>query len=575
MKPIFPIAILLCLLTACHTPEPEDSSAVSYPPLAMCATWGVEAGAFDEITEPVPLYEGLGNLSFDVTSVSEEAKAYFLQGYKLANAFNHLEAARSFRYAAQLDPNCAMCYWGLAYVLGPNYNAAMEPDAVPVAYKSIQKAVELAPGASPVEQAIIESTAKRYNDDPESDREGLDQAYVDALRAAHARFPDDTNLAALYAESLMNLHPWDIWQKDGSPHPWTAEIVGVIESILAKDPDNIVANHMYIHATEASNKPHKAKPSAERLGALAPGAGHLVHMPSHTYIRTGDYRLGSAANLQAIIVDSAYLSLNHVGGPYPLGYFPHNYHFLVATAALEGNSALALEAALRMARQIDTVMMREPVMSTLQHYRYIPLYTMVKFQKWDDILAYPIPAADLLYPRVVWRYARGMAFVGKGDLYKARLELTSVDAMKDDPQLEEVTIWYINNAGQLANIASHLLAGEIAVAENRNDDAVNHFRQAVAIEDELKYNEPPDWFFSTRHHLGDALLAAGRYAEAAAVYEEDLRIFPKNGWALNGLVASLEGQKKTADAKKIKSQLAAAWKYADGKLNGSKWAGLK
>ena len=575
MKPIFPIAILFCVLTACRTPETDDSRTVNYPPLAMCATWGIEADPFGEITEPVPLYEGLGNLSFDVTSASEEAKAYFLQGYKLANAFNHLEAARSFRYAAQLDSACAMCYWGLAYVLGPNYNAAMDPEAVPFAYQAIQKAVELAPGASPVEQAIIEATAKRYNDNPESDREGLDQAYADALKAAHGKFPDDTNLAALYAEALMNLHPWDIWKKDGSPHPWTAEIVGVIESILAKDPDNIVANHLYIHATEASNEPHKAKPSAAKLGALAPGAGHLVHMPSHTYIRTGDYRLGSAANLQAIIVDSAYLSLNHVGGPYPLGYFPHNYHFLVATAALEGNSALALEAALRMSRQIDTVMMREPVMSTLQHYRYIPLYTMVKFQKWDDILAYPIPAADLLYPRVVWRYARGMAFVGKGDLENARRELASVDAMKDDPQLEEVTIWYINHAGHLANIASHVLAGEIALAEKRNDDAVNHFRQAVAIEDALMYNEPPDWFFSTRHHLGDALLAAGRYAEAAAVYEEDLRIFPKNGWALSGLSASLDGQKKTADAKKAKSRLAAAWKYADGQLNGSKWAGSK
>lgn len=576
MKKIVLLTIPMSFLLACQRPPADDDSrTVKYPPLAMCATWGPEADAFADITEPVPLYEGLGELTFDITTASQDAKAYFLQGYKLANAFNHLEAARSFRYAAQLDPNCAICYWGLAYVLGPNYNAAMDPEVVTIAYDAIQKAVALAPNASPKEQAIIAATAKRYNNDPESDRAGLDNAYAEALKAAHAQFSDDTNIGTLYAEALMNLHPWDIWKKDGSPHPWTAEIIDVIESVLVKDPDNIVANHLYIHATEASNEPHKALRSASRLGSLAPGAGHLVHMPSHTYIRTGDYRLGSSANLHSIIVDSAYLSLNHTGGPYPLGYFPHNYHFLVATAALEGNSTLALEASVRMARQIDTVMMREPVMSTLQHYRYIPLYTMVKFGKWDDILNYPRPAADLLYPRLIWRYARGMAFVGKGELDKARQELAGVDAMKDNPQLEEVTIWYINHAGQLANIASHVLAGEIALAEKSYVEAVSHFRQAIAIEDELKYNEPPDWFFSVRHHLGDALLESGQYAEAVRIYEEDLRVFPKNGWALSGLAAGLEGQKKAAEAKKVKSQLADAWKYADGQLKGSKWQGGK
>jgi tetratricopeptide (TPR) repeat protein len=573
MKRFSLLALPALLLFACQTAETPDAPSAKYPPLAMCATWGPEVDALGEITEPVPMYEGLGELQFDVTSSSEEAKAYFLQGYKLANAFNHLEAARSFRYAAQLDPDCAMCHWGLAYVLGPNYNAAMEPDAVPLAYAAIQKAAQLAPKASPSEQAIIAATAMRYNDDPASDRAGLDQAYADALKAAHQQFPDDTNIAALYAEALMNLHPWDIWQKDGSPHPWTAEILAVIESILAADPGNIVANHMYIHATEASNEPQKALVSAARLPGLAPGAGHLVHMPSHTYIRTGDYRLGSIANLQSILADSAYLSQNHAGGPYPLGYFPHNYHFLVATAALEGNSAMALEAAERMARQIDTVMMREPVMSTLQHYRYIPLYTMVKFGKWADILAQPRPAADLLYPNIIWRYARGMAFLGKGDADKARMELAGIDIMKDDHQLEEITIWYINNAGQLAHIASHVLAGEIALAEKRYDEAVALFREAVALEDALKYNEPPDWFFSVRHHLGDALLAAGRYAEAEDVYETDLRIFPKNGWALSGLVASLEGQKKNGEAKKVRARFETAWTYADGRLNGSKWEG--
>ena len=516
------------------------------------------------------MYPGLGELAFEVSSTSEEAKAYFLQGYKLANAFNHLEAARSFRYATQLDPECAMCYWGLAYVLGPNYNAAMEPAAVPMAYEAIQKAKQLLPKASPKEQAIIGATVKRYNNDPESDRTGLDAAYAEALKTAHQQFPDDTNIATLYAETLMNLHPWDIWQKDGSPQPWAAEILEVLESILAADPDNVVANHLYIHATEASNNPQKAQASAEKMKALAPGAGHLVHMPSHTYIRIGDYHLGSVANLEAIFTDSVYLSLNHSGGAYPLAYFPHNYHFLACTAVLEGNSGLALEASLRMARQIDTVMMREPGLSTLQHFKYVTLYTMIKFEKWDDILAYPRPAADLPYPACVWRYARGMAFLGKGDPQKAADELASLDAMKDDPQLAGITIWSISTGGQLANIASHVLAGELALSGKQYEQAIDHFRQAITLEDALKYNEPPDWFFSVRHHLGAALLESGRFAEAGKVFEEDLKTFPKNGWALSGLLASLDGQKETAKAAILKDQLAEAWKFADVQLEGSK-----
>lgn len=558
------------LLLACQQAPSDPDPLPAYPPLAMCATRGPEVDALAEIREAPPLYEGLGALNFEVSSTSDEAKAYFLQGYKLANAFNHMEAARSFRYAAQLDPECAMCYWGLAYVLGPNYNGGMEPAAVPVAFDAIQKAKELLPKATPTEQAIITATVNRYTDNPQSDRAGLDAAYAAALKTAYEQFPDDTNIATLYAEALMNLHPWDIWKKDGSPQAWTAEILQVLESILDRDPDNIVANHMYIHATEASNEPQKALASAKRLPELAPGAGHLVHMPSHTYIRTGDYHLGSVTNLESIIADSIYLSLNHSAGAYPLGYFPHNYHFLAGTAGLEGNSALASEASLRMARQIDTVMMREPVMSTLQHYRFIPLYTMVKFEKWDDILSYPRPAPDLLYPTCVWHYARGMAFLGKGDPVKAEAELASLDLMKDDPQLEKITIWYINHAGQLANIASHVLQGEIALFKKQYEQAVGHFRKAVEVEDQLKYNEPPDWFFSVRHHLGAALLENAQFEEAGRVFEEDLKTFPKNGWALSGLLAALEGQQKTDEAAQVKKQLAEAWKYADVELSGSK-----
>lgn len=571
MKTIIHSLLLAGLFAACQPAGPAPQ-AVKYPPLAMCAIRGAEVDALAEITEPVPFYEGLGELRFDITSSSEEAKRYFLQGYKLANAFNHLEAARSFRYAAQLDPECAMCYWGLAYALGPNYNATMDPAAVPMAYQAIGKAQQFMGNTTPQEQAIIAATAKRYNDDPESDRAGLDEQYAMSLKDAWTQFPDDLNIGALYAEALMNLHPWDIWQRDGSPHPWTAEILQVLENILAKDPQNIVANHMYIHATEASNEPHKALVSAERLGGLAPGAGHLVHMPSHTYIRTGDYHLGSIANLEAILVDSAYLAMNHAGGPYPLAYFPHNYHFLAATAALEGNSSMAIEASIRMARQIDTVAMRDPALYTLQHYRFVPLFTFVKFKKWDDILSFPKPAADLLYPIAVWRYARGMAFLGKGDLESARAELASLNLMKDDPQLKDITVWAINHAGDIANIAANVLEGSIAFREKNMDKAVELLRQAVAIEDQLKYNEPPDWFFSVRHELGNALLAAGRYPEAQEVFEADLKVFPKNGWALNGLTASLEGQKKSGEARAARARFEEAWQYADVELEG---AGVK
>lgn len=567
MKKIFLFGLGILFLISCKKTETAISEKPI--PLAMCAIRGPELDALNDTTNTIALLEGLGYIDFKVTTQNAEAAKYFIQGYQFANSFNHLEAARSFKHATKLDPECAMCYWGIAYVLGPNYNAPMDTAVVAVAYESIKKAESLTAKVSPVEKAIINATVVRYGPDPKADRAPLDQAYADALKKAWEQFPDDNNIGALYAESLMNLHPWDIWQKSGEPQPWTAAILTVLETILARDTNNVVANHMYIHATEASRNADKALAAANRLPLLAPNSGHLVHMPSHTYIRTGRYYEGSVANLKAILVDSAYLTMAHAGGPYPLAYFPHNYHFLTATAALSGQSELSLQAAERMARQIDTVMMRVPVLSTLQHYRYIPLYTMVKFEKWDDILNYPSPASDLLYPLCIWHYARGRAFVGKHDLVAAGEELNYLKSMENDPQLEEITIWSINPSSALVKIASRVLEANIEAHEKRYNNSIRLYREAIAIEDALKYDEPPDWFFSVRHELGLVLLESGDHQGAQKVYEEDLAIFPENGWALSGLTSSLKLQKNTSEAKAVDERFKESWQYADIKLDAS------
>nr|WKN36887.1 hypothetical protein K4G66_31465 [Tunicatimonas sp. TK19036] len=516
-----------------------------------------------------PLFDNLGDYTLEVTTDSELAQRFFNQGLNLAYGFNHEEAARSFREAIRLDSTFAMAYWGAAHVLGTNYNAAMEDDLKAQAQRFTQQAVSHMHNASEWEQGLIKAFTFRYNYDKTNDQSVLDKNFANQMEKLHRRFPDSDDITVLYAESLMNLHPWDLYTKRGIAKPWTPKIVHLLESVMEHNPEHPGANHLYIHAVEASDHPERGLASADRLGELVPGAGHLVHMPSHIYIRTGHYHKGSEVNERATVVDSLYLAECQLQGMYPLALYPHNVHFLAATAALEGRGELSINAAFRTAMHTDTVMMREPGWETLQHFIMIPHYILVKFAQWDYILSLRQPDEELIYPLGVWHYARGMAFAGKNQLKKAQAELVAVKELAVKPEMKDITIWELNSVDQLLAIAWRVLEAEVNRKQGDRASAIALLREAVEIEDQLNYNEPPDWFFSVRHTLGAVLLEIGKFAEAEAIYKEDLFFIPENGWALNGLHRSLIAQHKIQEAAEVKKRFEKAWQYADIELISS------
>jgi tetratricopeptide (TPR) repeat protein len=517
-----------------------------------------------------PLFDNLGNYHYQTTTKNDLSQRFFNQGLILAYGFNHLEAARSFREATRIDKEFAMGYWGVALVLGPNINAPMEDKDVPEAFEAIQKALGLSHKASEKERQLIHALAKRYSSKPMPDGSSLDKAYANAMRKVAKAYPKDSSIQALLAESLMDLHPWDYWQKDGKPQPWTTDILDTLKKALKQDPYHPLANHLYIHAVEASKTPERGLAAAQRLEDLVPGAGHLVHMPAHIYIRTGNYHLGTLANQRAVEADAEYITQCRSQGLYPLAYHPHNYHFLWATATLEGNSELAIYAAHKVALKADRKVMREPGYGTLQHYYSIPYYALARFGKWDLLLQEPAPAEDLLYPNGVWHFARGLAFVRKDRIEKAQRELTQLKKIAANPALEKVTIWDINNTADLLNIAVEVLNGEIAEKKGDYETAVDRLKKAVTLEDGLNYDEPPPWYAPVRQTLGAAYQKAGRYTEAENVYQEDLKNFPNNGWSLYGLYLSLDAQGRSGDAQQAKERFNKAWKWADIKLSSSR-----
>ncbi len=522
------------------------------------------------IQATAPLFTGMGDHHHSITTKSAQAQRYFDQGLILAYGFNHAEAARSFRQAIQLDPDCAMCHWGLAYVLGPNINAKMEDDAIPESYAAMQQALQLAKNSSKSEQAYISALAKRYTNKPLEDRSSLDLAYAEAMEQVTQQDPDDLDAATLYVEALMDTMPWDYWTEEGEPKPATQKVLDTLESILQRDRNHLGANHLYIHAVEAV-KPEQGVAAADRLGNLVPGSGHLVHMPSHIYIRVGRYHDAAIANQKAIAVDNDYITQCHAQGVYPLAYVPHNHHFLWFAATLEGDSQLATEAGKNVAAMVDPQMMREPGMGTLQQFYSVPLFTMIRFGQWDEILAVTQPKADLKYPTGLWHYARGLAYANQGKITQAQQELEELDLLAHDPELEEVTIWDINTTQNILKIATEVLTGEIATKQDKYPSAIAHLRQAVELEDALNYDEPADWSTPARQYLGAALLNNKRYAAAEQVYREDLAIYPNNGWSLFGLVQSLKAQKKDSEAQTIQQQFESAWQYADVQLTASKF----
>lgn len=518
----------------------------------------------------VPLFENLGNFHYPITTQNPIAQKYFDQGMILAYAFNHAEAHRSFVEAARLDPACAMCYWGQALVLGPNINAPMDHAMVPVAYEAIRNALQLSSLAAPKEQALINALRLRYSPEVMADRSGLDKAYAQGMRGVHMQFPQDSTVGSLLGEALMDLHPWNYWAQDGKPYAWTPEILTVLEHALDSDSNHPLANHLYIHAVEASPNPERAIPSADRLGDLVPGAGHLVHMPGHVYIRVGRYRDAVVANQRATKVDTEYLNHSHTEGIYPLAYVPHNHHFLWAAATKLGMKTVSMESAMDTAAHVESKLLQDPALgATLQHFSMIPLYTKALFGQWDDILQEAPPT--LLYPKGVWRYARSLAYLRNGYQSQAAKELVALRNIANDPVLLEQRIFGNNSVAQLLQIGAEILAGELAASREHYDDAIGRLEHAIQLEGQLSYTEPKDWYLPSRQVLGAVLLEAGRAPEAERVYREDLVHHPQSGWSLFGLVQSLEAQGKTQEAQKVQEQFKMAWTDADVTLTSSRF----
>lgn len=561
--PILLAALGGLLLAGCATTAPTASQP------APAAEGRLSA------TRPAPLFEGLGDYHMKITTRSELAQRYFDQGMVFAFGFNHAEAARSFREAAKLDPECAMCSWGLALVLGPNINVPMDPNDVPEAWRAIREAQRLAPKASPRERDYIAALATRYAAEPGADRSGLDAAWADAMRAVMKKYPDDLDAAALFAEAVMDKNPWNYWEADGSPRSFTPELIEVLESVLARDPVHPLALHLYIHVTEASPDPRRAEDEADRLGSLVPAAGHLVHMPGHTYIRIGRYMDAVEANRKADAADEAYRAGCAANGVYPLVYHPHNNHFRWVAAAFAGFSAEAIAAAEKVRAQVTTAdvmpMHGTQDMAFLQHYGASPLYAWARFGQWDRILADPEPAEELLYSRAIRHYARGLAQLRTGHPAEARAELAALTAIADGPEIEGWTIAGFNSFRQVLTVAKLTLRGELEAAAHDYEAAIATLREATKVEDTLIYQEPPDWYLPVRQILGAVYLEAGRPAEAERVYREDLAELPANGWSLFGLARALDAQGRSAEAGAIRAQFNAAWQSADFQLTSSRF----
>ncbi|WNM63754.1 tetratricopeptide repeat protein [Candidatus Nitrospira neomarina] len=541
--------------------------------LGILALVGIDIPSHNHVyAESVLLQEGLGKHHFPISSNGAMVQRYFDQGLILSFGFNHAEAARSFRESQKRDPDCAMCYWGEALVLGPNINAPMDPSVVPQAFAAMEKAVALKDQATEKEASLIQALAMRYSKKVMTDRSPLDVAYAEAMRTVAQQFPDDPTIGALLAEALMDLHPWDFWSRGGEPKPWTPEIVSTLESVLDQSASHPLANHLYIHIMEASSHPEKALPSAERLPALVPGSGHLVHMPAHIYIRVGRYRDAVLANQHAVKVDAHYLNHAHEESLYTAAYVPHNSHFLWAAAMKLGQQQLAMQAALETAASVKPEMMRAPgIAGTIQHFWIIPLYTKIAFGQWSNILAESSPPVDLRYPTAIWHYARGIALVRQNKLEAAQQEFMKLAEIARDPAVAKLTILDLNNIADILGIAEAVLAGEIAAGHGNYEEAVRQLQRAVELEDGLNYTEPKDWYLPSRQVLGSVLLEAGRAAEAERVFREDLQDHPQNGWALFGMEQSLRAQGKTDEAEKVLQSFRQVWSDADVILTSARF----
>ncbi len=516
-----------------------------------------------------PLFKGLDVLEFPVTTTKQLAQKYFNQGLLLAYAFNHAEAARSFYYATQLDPKCAMAWWGYAYVLGPNYNMGMASENYEKTYKAIQTAIKLSvDNCTEKEKCLILAMAERYVKNPPKDRRSLDVAYSKAMQSVFKSFPNDADVGALYAESMLNLYPWNLYDKKGNPKEWTPEILSAIEQVLKIDPKHPGAHHFYIHIIETSDEPEKGLNSARLFDdGLVPGAGHLVHMPAHIYIKTGDYHKGTLANIRAIGVDSTYITSCSLQGTYPMIYIPHNFHFLSVTATLEGNYEWAVMAANTVAEDAFLQLKDFPQSGNLQYFYAIPYFVNVKFGKWNEILEMKNKVNTLIFPEAIRTYARGMAFLGLNEIDHAKTELLKLENYLDEQTLKEAKAFKVNSLASLTEISCKILQAEILAGESDYNESIALLREVVRLSNDLVFKEPPSFYFSVRHNLGAVQIEAGKYTDALQTFEEDLQGFPKNGWALHGMKLAYSRLNDTANENKTVEQLKTVWAHADVELS--------
>ena len=511
------------------------------------------------------LMPALGQHHHTISTKSPEAQRFFDQGLTLVFAFNHEEAARSFRRAGELDPQSAMAFWGIALALGPCINNSdLDPPHEKAAYEAEQKALSLASGATERERAYIQALAKRYSPDPNVDLRKLDAEYAHAMRGLLKNYPDDLDAATLYAESLMDLHPWKLWSLDGRPTEGTEEILAVLGSVMRRDPNHLGANHYHIHATEASPHPEWALASATRLETLAPGAGHLVHMPAHTYMRVGEYSAAAHSNAVAAEVDRKYLSESGAtGSMYDMMYYCHNLHFLSASYSMVGDFAHAKQAADELVAHVAPMLHDMPV---AEMYAPYPIFVLVRFHRWNEVLKLPSPDPSLSMTRAFWHFARGSAFAAKKEVAMAESERTILETEREQTPPDREFSTYSNKAQTFLDLALAILDARIATARGKDEESLKHWEKAVEMEDKLYYGEPPEWFYPVRESLGGALLLNGQADRAEAVFRADLEQYPRNPRSLFGLVKALEAQQKNDAVEEVRREFEAAWKNADAPL---------
>ncbi len=552
------VALLFLWIAAGCAPE----GGASYSPERETTS----SGSLGEPSSPAPLFEGMGPHRRAVTTANPQAQRYFDQGLTWTFAFNHDEAIRSFRQAGALDPDLAMAWWGIALCNGPHINnVAMPAERSKAAWEALQKAAALASKASPVERDLIEALARRYADPPPADRRPLDEAYAAAMREVWKKYPGDADVGALYAESLMDLRPWDLWTPQGEPRPETPEIIAVLKRVLTLQPRHPGAMHFLIHTVEASPHPEEALPAADGLRGLVPISGHLEHMPAHIYARVGRWSDAAACNETAIAADRRYRALSPRQAFYRF-YMAHNHHFLAWACMMQGRSGAALQAAREMIAGIPADYVRENA-AVVDPFMAIEIEVLMRFGKWDDILKQPAPPVYLPITRALRHFARGAALAARGDVAGARREARELQAAID--KVPKDAVQGNNRAHDCLAVAVHVLRGETALARRAFDEAVSELRKGVELEDALRYDEAPDWIQPVRHSLGAVLLRAGRPAEARQVYEEDLHRWPENGWALFGLAESLRAQGASAEAARAEERFRKAWAQADVSIGSS------